>query len=123
MNRQSGMASFKAVLAVVLFVALIFLGIKLVPPYISNYQFQDEIGSIARIATYAQAKTEQDVRNDVLAKAKELGLPVKEEQVTVAKGAYGISIEVKYNVQVEVPGHTFNLEFNPASSNKMITAK
>ena len=123
MSRESGMASFKAVAAVALLVALVFLGIKLVPPYFSNYQFQDEMNAIARIATYAEAKTEAGVRNDVLAKAKELKLPVKEEQITVVKGPYGVNIEVKYEVKVEVPGHTFNLKFNPLAGNKMITAK
>jgi hypothetical protein len=34
----------------------------------------------------------------------------------------GVNIEVNYNVVVPVPGYTFNLKFNPAAGNKMITA-
>jgi hypothetical protein len=123
MNRQSGIASFKAIVAVLLFVALVFLAVKLVPPYINNYQFTEDIETIARLATYAQGRSEDDIRQDVLGKAKELDLPVRPEDVSVAKSTYGVNINVKYNVRVEVPGHVFNLNFNPVAGNKMLTAK
>lgn len=123
MTRESGFGSLKAILAVAIFVALVYLGIKLVPPFINNYQFQEELNSVARVSTYAQGATEENVRNDILGKAKDLGLPVKEEQITVSKTNIGVNIDVKYNVAVAVPGYTFNLKFNPTAGNKMITAK
>ncbi len=123
MNRESGVSGFKAVLAVALFLSLVFLGIKLVPPYIQNYEFQSDLESIARLSTYAAQKTEDDVRNDVMGKAKELSLPVTPEQVAVTKSTYGVNINVKYTVVIEVPGYTFRLKFNPVAGNKMITAK
>ena len=123
MNRESGVGGFKAILAVALFAALIFLGIKLLPPFINNYQFQEDLATIARLTTYAQNKGPEEIRADVMVKVKELGLPVKEEQVTVSRNTYGVNIEVKYTVHVEVPGHTFKINFNPAAGNKMLTAK
>ena len=123
MNRESGFTSFKAILAIAILAVLVFLAIKLVPPYINNYQFSDDIESIARIATYAQGKSEDDIRQDVLNKAKELELPVRPEDVAVSKSTYGVNINVKYSVRVEVPGHVFNLNFSPTAGNKMLTAK
>ena len=122
MNRESGVGGFKAVLAVALFLAVVFLGIKLVPPYINNFEFQSDLDSIARLSTYAQQKTEEDVRTDVMGKAKELSLPIKPEQIAVTKSTYGVNINVKYTVVVEVPGYSFHLKFNPVAGNKMITA-
>ncbi len=123
MNKQSGMATLKAVLAVALFVAMIFLAIKLVPPYINNYQFADDINTIARFSTYAQGKTVEAIREEVIQKAKENSITLKEEQVQVEKTQYGVAIDVKYTVAVDVPGYRFNLNFNPTTSNKMITAR
>lgn len=123
MNKQSGMATFKAVLAIAAFAALIFLAIKLVPPFINNYQLQDEINAVARFSTYAQGKTVENIRDEVILKGKETGIALKEDQVQVEKTTYGVNIDVKYAVVVEVPGYTFNLKFNPTAGNKMITAR
>ncbi len=123
MSKQSGMATFKAVLAVGLFVVFVYLGIKLVPPWVSNYQFQDYITSLARTATYAPARTEENIREEILRKTKELRMPVTGEQIRVVKGIYGVNIDVKYNVMVKTPAYTFNLKFNPTAGNKMIAAR
>ena len=107
------MISFKALLAVALFGVLVYLGIKLGPPLVNNYQFQDDIKTVARFAVYAQNRTEGNIREEVLRRAKDLGLPVKPDQVRVVKNTYRVNIEVRYNVMVETPAYTFNLKFNP----------
>lgn len=113
----------KAIFAIAVLAVLIFLGVKLFPPYFNNYQLQDDITNIARYATYAQAKSAEDVRSDVIAKAREEGVTLSEENVTVTKDNVGVNIEVKYTVVVPVPGYTFRLTFNPTAGNRQITAK
>jgi hypothetical protein len=114
---------FKAIFWVAVLGILIFLTVKLLPAYIDNFQFQDDLNNLARVITYAQGKTEADVRSEVLRIAKERGIPVQPEQVTVQRTQVGVSIDVKYNVVIPVPGYTFNLKFNPSAGNKMITAQ
>ncbi|MDP2735322.1 MAG: hypothetical protein Q8P12_03885, partial [bacterium] len=58
---EQGFLSFSAVLALLFVGVLIFLAFKLLPPYINNYQFQDELENIVRTATYSPV-SEQDVR-------------------------------------------------------------
>jgi Tfp pilus assembly major pilin PilA len=116
------MAKLKAFFWVAVFGILVFLAVKLVPHYVDNYQFQDELNNMARVVTYAQAKTEDNVRADVLHLAQQHELPVKSEQIKVNRTQTGVYIEVNYTVVVPVPGYTFNLKFNPAAGNKMITA-
>ena len=123
MNRESGFGGMKALLAVAVFGVVAFLAVKLVPPYVNNYQFQEELDTIARFTIYSQNKTADDIRGDVMVKVKDLKLPVKEDQIQVNKTTYGVNIDVKYSVRVEVPGYTFNLAFNPVAGNKMLTAK
>ena len=123
MSKQSGMATFKAVVAVAVFATVVYLGIKLVPPWVRNYQLQDYIAALARTATYAQARTEGSIREEILREAKDLGVPVTGEQIRVVKSTYGVNIDVKYKVVVKTPAYTFNLKFNPTAGNKMITAR
>ncbi len=114
MSKQSGMITFKAVLVVALFVVLVYLGIKLVPPLVNNYQFQEELTTLASgFTVYAASRTEENIREEVLRKAKDLGLPIKPDQVRVVKSTYGLNTDVRYNVMVETPAYTFNLKFNP----------
>lgn len=101
----------------------IFLCIRLLPPYIDNYQFQDDLNNLARVVTYAQAKTAEDVRADVLHLAQQRELPIRPEQIDVNKTQVGVRIEVNYTVSVPVPGYTFKLKFSPSAGNKMITAQ
>lgn len=117
------MARLKTWFGVFVVVAAIFLGIKLLPPYFANYQLQDDIESIARYATYAQGKGAEDVRSDVMAKARERGVALNLEDVNVTKDGVSVSIDIKYVVEVPVPGYTFKLKFNPTAGNRMITAK
>ncbi len=124
MSKQSGMITFKAVLVVALLVVLVYLGIKLVPPLVNNYQLQDELTTLAGgFSPYAASRTEENIRKEVLRKAKDLGLPIKPDQVHVVTSAYGVYIDVRYNVMVETPAYTFNLKFNPRAGNKMITTR
>ncbi len=113
----------KALFALGIVAVLVFLAIKLLPPYINNYELQDSIESMARMATYATNKTEEDIRNDVLQKGREIGIALVAENVAVKKDNVECDIDVKYTVVVPVPGYTFRLNFNPTAGNRQITAR
>jgi hypothetical protein len=115
------MARLKAFFWLAIIGVLVFLSVKLVPRYVDNYQFQGELNNLARVVTCAQAKTEDDVRADVLDMAQLHELPVKSEQIKVSKTQTGVNIEVNYNVVVPVPGYAFNVKFNPAADYRLIT--
>lgn len=117
------MPRLKALLAFCVVGAIVFLCIKLVPPYFANWELKDDVEAIARYSTYAQGKTEEDVRSDVLAKARERGIQLTGDQVRVAKDNTGVNIDVRYEVIVPVPGHTFKLQFNFTAGNRQITAR
>jgi hypothetical protein len=122
-NEDLREGSMKAYLALAMLVVMGFLGFKLLPPYINNYQLQDSIESIARFSSYAARKTADDVKKEVLEKAEEIGIELDASQVHVRKDSRAVNIEVRYTVEVPVPGYTFNLNFNPVAGNRVITAK
>ncbi|MGB0030937.1 MAG: hypothetical protein WBP77_07085, partial [Candidatus Sulfotelmatobacter sp.] len=67
-------------------------------------------------------KTDEDVRTDVVRKAKEHDLPVEAKQVTVQRlntpGLTAVYVAAEYSVTVSLPGYSFDMHFNPTSGNK-----
>jgi hypothetical protein len=68
----------------------IYLSAKLIPPYFSNYQFNDWLKDEATHDSYS-SKTESDIRMAVLKKAQEFDIPLTENDVKVAR--YGDTVQ------------------------------
>ncbi len=117
------MRNIKALFSLVVLGAMIYLAIKLIPPYLHNYQFAEEITSIARLSSYARDKSGDDIKQEVLAKARELDVPIGPDDVKVEKTFTTCNINVQYVVHVDLPIHPVDLNFNPTAGNKIVTAQ
>jgi len=108
-------------LGVVVVVAFIFVAFKMIPPYFSNYEFEDAIKNEAVQSTYS-TRTEDDIRDTILKKAHEYDIPLTTKQVHVTRtgsnGAGLLVIEANYTVPVDFPGYSMTLEFHPSTKNK-----
>ena len=111
------MDRLKALIGVVLVIAAFYTAWMVLPPYISNYQFQDDVQNEALINTYSN-KSEQDIRNTLAKKAAEYGIPLKAEQIYVQRAGSELAIWADYTVHVDLPGYPLDLKFHPASKNK-----
>ncbi|OFW44693.1 MAG: hypothetical protein A3J28_16650 [Acidobacteria bacterium RIFCSPLOWO2_12_FULL_60_22] len=116
---ERGAISFSTIVGVLVFAALIFLALKLLPPFIDNYQFQESITNLARTATYAQV-TEADIRKDLMKQAQELGIPLQDKQVVIQKGRGTVDISVRYAVEVDLIARKVVLDFQPSAGNRNI---
>ena len=116
---ERGAISFSTIVGVLVFAALIFLALKLLPPFIDNYQFQESITNLARTATYAQV-TEADIRKDLMKQAQELGIPLQDKQVVIQKGRGTVDIYVRYAVEVDLIARKVVLDFQPSAGNRNI---
>ena len=76
------MGKLKALIILVIVFGGIYVAWEMVPPYINHYQFQDELDDIARRNSYMN-RSDDDVRQTVIKKASDMGIPLKEEQITV----------------------------------------
>lgn len=117
------MRNIKALFSLAVVGAMIYLAIKLIPPYAHNYQFAEEIASIARLSSYVRDKSGDDIKQEVLAKARELEIQIGPDDVKVEKTFTSCSIDVQYVVHVDLPVHPVDLKFNPTAGNKIITAQ
>ncbi len=115
------MGTLKLVLGLAVVIAVIYGLWLLVPPYFSNYQFEDMIKTEALHDTYS-TKTDDDVRKAVLKQAKDFEISLTEEQVKVQRtgmqGTGTLSIDVDYTVHVDMPGYPLDLHFHPSSKNR-----
>jgi len=77
------MGTIKLLIGLLAIVAVVLALFQVAPPIMANYGFQDDLKTIALMDGTNALKTDEDVRNDVLRKAREHELPINGKQVTV----------------------------------------
>ena len=110
------MQRLKALFGIFLVVAFFYLAWKILPPYIQEYQFQQEIQSIARNNEYSPLD-ENGIRQQVKQKINDFGIPVNPESVVISKGSFDVAIGVNYTVHIDALFHPFDLTFHPSTRN------
>ena|SRR5690348_8257005 len=93
----------KAIIGLLVIVIAGYLAFAFMPPYFSKYQFSDDLTSIARFAG-PTTKSEDDIRKEVLRKAKENDIPIKEEQIEVTRDQQNVTIHAHYTQVVTLIG-------------------
>jgi len=115
------MATAKLVFGVAIFLALVLVGIKIIPPFFSNYELEDSIKTEAIQSTYSM-RTEDDIRETIIKQAHNYDIALTPKQVHVSRvginGNGSLFIEAEYSVQLELPGYSTTLNFHPSSKNK-----
>lgn len=106
-----------------LVLAAVVVGLfQVAPPMLANYSFQDDLKTVALLDSASLQKTDEDVRTDVLRKAREHDLPISEKQVIVQRintpGLSAVYVAADYSVTISLPGYSFDMHFNPNSGNK-----
>ncbi len=84
------------------------------PYYFRNLDLQNYVSAITHRAD-AASSSDQALRAMVLEKARQLRLPVAEDNVHVTHRTDGLHIDVRYFVRVDLPGYTVDLHFYPGA--------
>lgn len=114
------MGTIRMFIGILVIVGGIFLSIKFIPPYFSNYQFNDWLKDEATHDSYS-SRSESDIRSAVLKKAQEFDIPLAENDVQVTR--YGgqfngtVIIHAPYIVHVDLPGYPMDLRFDASTEN------
>jgi hypothetical protein len=116
---QRGEGKVKAILYTAVLLAAIFATVKLLPPYISNYQLSDKIQEIARFAIVNRYNQEQ-IRDEVFKTVKDLDIPLKREDIKVSVDRSVVTISMDYTVPVDLLVYQVELHFTPSSEGKSI---
>ena len=108
---SSGKGNLGCLFSLLIVVALGYLGYKFVPHYVSHFQLKDALNEIAVYRAAKGGSEKQTIQEEVIAKAKEMGIQLKREDVKVRQEEEKVYITVKYTVPVDLPNQTYNLNF------------
>jgi hypothetical protein len=96
---------------------LVILGVRLIPIYIHSQELQQFVEDVSRRAA-TPTSSDEVVRAWVLAKAADLALPVKADDVHIQRTPERVHIEVRYAVRVDLPLYTVDLHFYPGAGSR-----
>lgn len=115
-SRQRGSSRVKLIAFLVFVVALIYIGVKVIPILVNNMQFQDAIESTARFAS-VNRQTVDDIRSAVLKEAENEEIPIDSKDIHI-KGDNGhVEIAADYSVTVNLVVYQWTLNFHPYAKN------
>jgi hypothetical protein len=118
-KRQSerGEGKLKAILVTAILVFLVFAAVKMVPPYVSEYQLSDKMQETARYASVTRSNPDQ-IKDTIYKEMLDLNIPATRDQLVVTADAGRVSISLDYKVPVDLIVYKFDLHFTPSSANK-----
>ena len=121
-----GMIRRLVILGSIALVLAAFVGWKVAEVYLANSELQSDMKDFA-VQSGARTglhpfDTEDDLRNAVLESAKEYGIQLTPEQVTVryslVQKILDISLAADYNARVNLYVFSFKIHFTPSSSHR-----
>jgi hypothetical protein len=120
------MRLFKIILGLAVLAPVVTAGWQIGSWEVANMNLQEDIRDMASQAGthlgIVVPKSDEDVRGDVVRKAKELGIELRSDQVTVRRTNPGeksiLYVAADYTVPVNMVLFSFNLHFTPSSDKK-----
>jgi hypothetical protein len=117
-RHEEGKGRLKALFALCVLAATIYLGFKIIPIYINNYDLSQHIEQVAVDAIVHRASAD-NVTKDVVSYASDLGLPVTADNVKVRVGST-VTIDLDYTVPIDLKFYTLMLHFTPSAEHRQI---
>ena len=114
---SAAVATWRLVLGGLVFVSLLALGGFLLPVYLHNLEFQRYVSALAEDP---KTKDTDDslIRSRLVDKAEQLRLPVRFENIQIARTAETAAITVKYAVHVNLFIYAVDLHFYPGAGSR-----
>ena len=98
-------------------VALAGFAVLFAPVYIRNLKLQNYVDAMTH-AVSTQQQSDDVLRQQVLQKARQLGLPVSADNVRIYRTADHVRIDVRYAVTVSAPLYRVSIHFYPGAGSR-----
>ena len=116
---QRGGGRLKAIAYTAMVVFGFYAAIKLIPPYLAEYQLADKMQEQARFAV-VNRYTEEQIRASIFKEAQDLDIPLTKDDIKVLASPSVVRISVDYTVPVDLMVYKMDLHFTPSSENKSL---
>ena len=117
---ERGEGKLKAIIVTAILLLGVIAGVKVIPPYVAEYQLNDKIQEIARFGI-VEHNTEDQIKDKVMKTIEDLEIPATKDNVKVTAGTQRVTISVDYTVPVDIFFYHVDLHFTPSSENKSLT--
>jgi len=110
----SRVAPWRIVIAGIVLAGFVLFLVLFTPIYVHNLQLQDYVAQVSARRD-ARASSDDVLRTWVVDRAHQLDLPIRADDVKIARSSGAVRIDIHYKVRVDLPGYTVNLHFDPGS--------
>jgi hypothetical protein len=110
LDRQAGKGRIGLILALGLCASVIYAAVQVIPVRIAAYEFRDELREQARYGATRASNTE--VANEILAKAKELDIPLRKDHLRVERTMSEFVITARYEKPIDLKVTTYTYRFD-----------
>jgi hypothetical protein len=117
---ERGEGKLKAIIVTAILLLGVIAGVKVIPPYVAEYQLNDKIQEIARFGI-VERSTEDQIKDKVMKTIEDLEIPATKDNIKVTAGTQRVTISVDYTVPVDIFFYHVDLHFTPSSENKSLT--
>jgi hypothetical protein len=111
----------KALLLFLVLFCVYYAGHKIIPVYMSNNQLEAYL-RVQTLFWLDNRATRDAIRNDILAKAQDLNLPISRDQVQVEadfkRPPFRVFVSIDYTVPIDLKVYTLTLHFTPHSPHR-----
>ena len=106
----AGVPLWRVAVGVLVLAGLAGIGAAMAPVYIHNWRFQESVATLAEDPDTFD-RSDDAIRTSVAERAHSFGLPVTQDEVTVARDRRRLKIHLRYAVRVTLPMYTVDLHF------------
>ena len=116
---ERGEGKLKGIIIVAVIAFAIYSAVKIIPPYVNDYQLSDKMQEQARFAVVNRYSEEQ-IRENIFKVIQDLGVPAKREDIKVVATNSVVRISMEYTVPVDLLAWHMELHFSPSSEGKAL---
>jgi hypothetical protein len=98
--------------------ALVFAAAQYVPAYFAAFQFKDHVRQEVKFAGTSK-KTMDALRNEVLRKAAELGIPLTKNNIRISRRGPSFTLETEYHWPIDLKVYRHELVFRTSHTGEL----
>jgi hypothetical protein len=116
---ERGAGRLKSFVWLAILGVMVYVGWKVFPVMMSDYNFQDAMQTTARFAS-VNRQSPQDIRDSLVKEAAKQDIPVKPEDIHVTNDEGNVQIDAQYSVTVDLQFYQWTINFHPSAHNSAL---
>lgn len=113
-RHERGEGNLGCIFGLILMGVAIFVAWKMIPVKVRAADLRQTVVDEAKSAG---THPDERIRAGILAKAREVELPLTEDDIKISRAGSEITVEVNYVIPIEFPGYTYQWHLNHRAQN------